>query len=76
MINDLLQVIEGVLNAFPNETPRPLVDLVIEKMWNKDPNKRTEMEKIVEWLEQFSGLATEQKNFKGSTREVNLLNVN
>ncbi|RCN38171.1 protein tyrosine kinase [Ancylostoma caninum] len=40
------KIIEGVLNTFPNDAPKVLVDLVREKMWVKDPDKRTDMEKV------------------------------
>ncbi|KIH57180.1 protein tyrosine kinase [Ancylostoma duodenale] len=40
------KIIEGVLNTFPSDAPKVLVDLVREKMWVKDPDKRTDMEKV------------------------------
>ncbi|EYC37253.1 hypothetical protein Y032_0812g2474 [Ancylostoma ceylanicum] len=40
------KIIEGVLNTFPSDAPKVLVDLVREKMWIKDPDKRTDMEKL------------------------------
>ncbi|EPB67793.1 hypothetical protein ANCCEY_13117 [Ancylostoma ceylanicum] len=55
------KIIEGVLNTFPSDAPKVLVDLVREKMWIKDPDKRTDMEKIVEFLEHFSGLVGDHK---------------
>ncbi|KAL6742409.1 hypothetical protein Aduo_015562 [Ancylostoma duodenale] len=56
------KIIEGVLNTFPSDAPKVLVDLVREKMWVKDPDKRTDMEKIVEFLEHFSGLVGDNKD--------------
>ncbi|KAK6753312.1 hypothetical protein RB195_012733 [Necator americanus] len=56
------KIIEGETNNFPKETPKEVVDFVKEKMWHKEPDKRADMEKIVDWLEQYSGLAANQKD--------------
>ncbi|PIO72187.1 SH2 domain protein [Teladorsagia circumcincta] len=39
------KIIDGELNVFPSDTPEDLVTYVKEKLWNKNPEQREEMEK-------------------------------
>lgn len=44
-------------NEFPEATPNKLKTYVKEKMWDKDPGKRANMQNIRLWMEKFTGLS-------------------
>ncbi|CAJ0589807.1 unnamed protein product [Cylicocyclus nassatus] len=56
------KVIEGNLNIFPKETPKEIITLVNEKMWNRDPEKRPDMQAVAEFFEHFAGLVAETRD--------------
>ncbi|XGW02700.1 hypothetical protein V3C99_014601 [Haemonchus contortus] len=49
-------IIEGKLCEFPSDAPGDLVKYVKEKMWNKNPEQREQMDKICTWFENYAGL--------------------
>ncbi|WKY10617.1 hypothetical protein Q1695_002740 [Nippostrongylus brasiliensis] len=50
------KIIDNELNVFPSDTPEDVSAYVKDKMWNKDPEQREDMEKVVTWLEAYAGL--------------------
>uniref|UniRef100_A0A158P8X8 Protein kinase domain-containing protein n=1 Tax=Angiostrongylus cantonensis TaxID=6313 RepID=A0A158P8X8_ANGCA len=50
------KIVDGEFNVFPIGTPDDLIKFVKEKMWNKDPEQRADMNKVVEFFERFAGL--------------------
>lgn len=49
-------ILEGDLNEFPGRTPKKLAEVIKEKMWQTDPEKRANMHQIMLWLQAYSGM--------------------
>ncbi|KJH53432.1 protein tyrosine kinase [Dictyocaulus viviparus] len=50
------KIMDGEFNVFPEGTPNELIKFVKEKMWNRKPELRADMDKVVEFFERFVGL--------------------